>query len=69
MSDEFLFFNYLIELYASYKNKSVGDVLRIWEKNNITQKIYDSYPFYHTEAIENAFDDIDSLLETGEHAW
>lgn len=35
----------------------------------ITQKIYDSYWEYHTERIENAFEDIDSLIATGKHAW
>ena len=69
MSEEFLFFNYLVEMYASYKQKSAGEVLRSWEKHGLTQKIYDSYIYYHAEAIENAFKDIDSLMATGEHAW
>ena len=34
-----------------------------------SKKIYDNYWVYHTEAIENAFADIDSLLDTGKHAW
>lgn len=69
MSEEFLFLNYLLEMYATYKNKTVGDVLREWDKHGITQEIYDGYWGYHTERIENAFDDIDHLLATGEHAW
>lgn len=69
MSEEFLFLNYLLEKYATYKNKAVADVLKEWDQHGITQEIYDGYWGYHTERIENAFDDIDSLLATGQHAW
>jgi hypothetical protein len=31
--------------------------------------IYDGYWGYHTEAIENAYEDIDSLVATGKRAW
>lgn len=63
------FFMYLLEYYASYKNMSSGDVLKKWEENGITQKIYDNYWIYHTERIENAYMDIDSLIKTGKTAW
>lgn len=63
------FFMYLSEYYAAYKNKKTGDVLKEWEEAEITQKIYDNYWLYHTERIENAFEDIDSLLQTGKTAW
>lgn len=69
MSEEMSFFMYLVEFYAAYKNKSSGDVLKEWDEHGITEKIYDCYWGYHTEAIENAYKDIDSLLETGKHAW
>lgn len=69
MSDEMSFFIYLLEQYACYKQKSAENVLQEWDNRDITQKIYNNYWGYHTEAIENAFDDIDSLLATGEYAW
>ncbi len=69
MSEEFLFFNYLLEKYASYKKKTATEILREWDKKGITQKIYDCYWDYHSERIENAFEDIDSLMTTGKHAW
>lgn len=68
MSDEMKFFMYLTEFYAQSKNKKTADVLDLWDENGITQKIYDNYWTYHTERIENAFDDIDRLLKTKEQA-
>lgn len=69
MSKGFRFFSYLSEMHAPYKNKTAREILRQWNQHDITQKNYDNYRKYHTEAIENAFDDIDSLLATGEYAW
>lgn len=63
------FFIYLLEYYAAYKNKRSGEVFEEWEERGIIQMVYDNYWVYHTERIENAFEDIDSLLETGEYAW
>ena len=68
MTEEMAFFIYLLEQYASFKKRMTGDVLREWDEHKITQKIYDGYWGYHTERIENAFDDIDSLLFTGKSA-
>lgn len=69
MSDEMNFFLFLIERYANHKGKSTGAVLMEWDARGITQKVYDGYLEYHTERIENAFADIDSLLVNGSHAW
>lgn len=69
MTDEMQFFMYLLEYYAAYKNAKTSDVLKEWDKCGITQEIYDNYWGYHTERIENAFMDIDSLISTGEHTW
>lgn len=63
------FFMYLLEYYAAYKNKSSGETFQEWEEHGIIQKVYDNYWLYHTERIENAFEDIDSLIKTGEYAW
>ena len=69
MTEEMKFFIYLLEYYAAYKNKKTADVLNEWDKHGITSKIYNNYWGYHTESIENAYIDIDSLLQTGKHAW
>jgi hypothetical protein len=69
ISAEMEFFIYLLEQYAYARNMRTSDVLRTWDAHHITQRIYDNYWGYHTEAIENAFTDIDSLLTTGKSAW
>ena len=69
MTEEMKFFMYLLEYYASYKNRRSRDVLKEWEEKGIIQKIYDNYWIYHTERIENAYMDIDSLIATGKSAW
>ena len=66
---EFAFFAYLLESYAAQPGREAGEVLRVWDEHGVTQKIYDGYWLYHTEAIENAFADIDSLVRTGEYAY
>lgn len=67
MSKESKFFIYLIERYAEYKNTTAEKVLQQWEKENLVDFIYDMYELYHVERLENAFVDIDSLLENREH--
>lgn len=69
MSDEMDFFIYLLESYADHTGRTADEVLREWDEHGITQTIYDGYWGYHTEALENAFEDIDCLINTGEHAW
>ena len=69
MSEETKFFLYLLEYYAAHKQRKTGDVLRDWMSHDLVQTIYDGYWNYHTEQLENAYADIDSLLATGKHAW
>lgn len=64
MSKEMKFFIYLLEKYADKKNKNASDILKEWDKLNITQLIYDMYEKYHTETLENAFEDIDKIIES-----
>lgn len=54
---------YLTERYAEYKGTTSGEILSAWDAVGITEKIYSLYELYHTEAIENAFADIDRLIE------
>ncbi len=58
-----------MQLYQLERGITAGKALEEWDEYSITQKIYDGYWEYHTERIENAFEDINSLLATGEHAW
>jgi hypothetical protein len=69
MRKEFLFFAYLLESYAASKNMSTADVLKILDDKKLTDFVYDMYEMYHTESINNAFMDIDSLISTGKPAW
>lgn len=69
MCKEMDFFIYLLESYAVQKGLLSRDVLREWDGKGVTQEIYDGYWGYHTEDLQNAFEDIDSLVATGHHAW
>ena len=62
MSKPTEFFIYLIERYAAYKNTSADKILALWDKLDLTDFIYDMYEIYHCERLQNAFDDIDSLI-------
>lgn len=69
MSEEMSFFIYLLECYAAYKNRKTKDVLSEWEKKGLIKKIYDNFWLYHTERIENAYEDISNLEQSGKFAW
>ena len=62
LSNETLFFIYLLEKYAEYKGVSTVTILKTFDKTHITDHIREMYPMYHTERLENAFEDIDRLL-------
>ena len=61
MSKKMKFFVYLLEKYAEWKNENAKNILEKWDKLLVTEKIFDMYEMYHTEAIENAFEDIEHL--------
>ena len=69
MTEEMKFFLFLIERYANNYNRSTGDVLKEWDEKGLTQEIFDGYFQYHQERLENAYEDINSLVATGKHAW
>lgn len=62
MAKEMVFFIFLLEHYAEYKNTSADNVLRKWDELELTDFIYEMYERYHVERLENAFDDIDALM-------
>lgn len=63
MSKEMEFFIYLLINYSDYKNTSADKVLLQWDNLGITKLIYDMYERYHIEKIENAYADIDKLID------
>ena len=69
LSKEMDFFIFLLNHYAAYKNNSADKILNELDEKNLTDFVYSMYEMYHSEAIENAYKDIDSLLLTGKPAW
>lgn len=64
MTKEMDFFTFLMEQYAQYKNTTADKVLRKLDELNLTDYVFNMYELYHVEAIENAFADIDKLIES-----
>lgn len=62
LDKEMVFFIYLLENYAAYKNSSADKILKEWDDTGITDFIYNMYERYHSEDLQNAFIDIESLL-------
>ena len=55
MTKEMEFFTFLMEQYAHCKNTTADKVL-------LTDYVFNMYEMYHSEALENAFEDIDRLI-------
>ena len=66
---EMEFFIFLLEQYAAYKHTTGEKIFKEWSEHNLVQWIYDNYWGYHTESLENAFRDIDSMMTTGKPLW
>ena len=62
MAKEMDFFSFLMEQYAAYKGTTANKILARLEEKKQTDFVYSMYERYHTEAIENAFDDLDKIL-------
>ncbi len=69
LSEEMDFFIFLLEQYAAYKHTTGDKVLKEWDEHNLVDWINKNYWGYRTERLENAFEDIDSMLATGKPAW
>ncbi|MCF0238367.1 MAG: DUF3791 domain-containing protein [Sphaerochaetaceae bacterium] len=63
MTKEMDFFTFLLEQYAHHKNITANLVLLQLDELGLTDYIYNMYEMYHSEALENAFKDIDRLIE------
>ncbi len=62
LSNQAEFFIFLLEKYAEAKSISASEVLNMWKSLDIVDYINDMYEQYHTERIENAFEDIDRKI-------
>ena len=62
MAKEMEFFSFLMEQYAAYKGTTANKILARLEEKNLTDFVFSMYEQYHTEALQNAFDDLDKLL-------
>ncbi|MBQ9042180.1 MAG: DUF3791 domain-containing protein [Eggerthellaceae bacterium] len=69
MAKEFVFFAYLLESYSAHKGTDAAAVLKQLDDKGLTDYVYNMYDLYHSEHIENAFADLDSLIATGQPAW
>lgn len=63
MSKEMEFFTFLMEQYARYKNTTADKILQKLDELNLTDYVFNMYEMYHSEALENAYADIDKLIE------
>lgn len=63
MAKEMELLSFLMEQYATYKGTTANNILAQFEEKKLTDFVYSMYERYHTEALENAFDDIDRLLQ------
>ena len=62
MSKEIEFFTFLLEQYAAYKNTTADKILKQLDELKLTDYVINMYEMYHSEAIENAFNDLDRLI-------
>ena len=63
MTKEMEFFTFLMEHYARYKKTTADKVLHQLDELNLTDYVFNMYEMYHSEALENAFADIDKLID------
>jgi hypothetical protein len=61
-SNQIYFFAYLLEKYAEYKSLPANKILKQWDEQGLTDYINAMYEQYHTERLENAFEDIDRAI-------
>jgi len=60
ISNQSEFFIFLLEKYAEHKSLPAYKVLKRWEEQGLLDYINGMYEQYHTERLENAFEDIDN---------
>lgn len=68
MSREMEFFIFLIEQYAQNHKTTANNVLELWDNLGLSELIYNMYERYHCEVLDNAFKDIDNLIQEKQNA-
>lgn len=63
MTKEMEFFSFLLEQYAFFKKTTADKILNKLDALNLTERVFNMYEMYHSEAIENAFADIDRMIK------
>ncbi len=69
MPKEISFFAYLIEGYVQSRRLKAAEVLDALDKRGKVGFVHDMHEMCHTESLDNAFADLDSLIATGRPAW
>ncbi|MBR7121546.1 MAG: DUF3791 domain-containing protein [Lentisphaeria bacterium] len=62
LDKEMAFFIYLLENCAAHRKSSADKILKEWDEAGISDLVYNMYERYHSEDLQNAFADIESLL-------
>lgn len=62
MTKEMEFFSFLMEQYSFFKHTTADKILKKLDDLGLTERVINMYEMYHSEAIENAFKDIDRMI-------
>ena len=63
VSKEMCFFTYLLENYAVFKKQRADIIFQQLDDLNLVETIFNNYEMYHRENLNNAFSDIDLLIQ------
>lgn len=63
VSKEMCFFTYLLENYATFKKQRADIIFQQLDDLNLVETIFNNYEMYHRENLNNAFIDIDLLIQ------
>ena len=53
-----------LERMPRYKNTTADKILRQLDELKLTDYVFNMYEMYHSEALENAYADIDKLIDS-----
>lgn len=62
MSREMSFFIYLLERFAEFRGETADCTLKLLREKGLYDYAINMYELYHTENIENAFQDLNHRL-------
>lgn len=68
MSKEMEYFIWLLEHYAyDHKHTSADKVMKKLEELDLVDYVFNNYAFYHIEAVELVYEDIDNKIKEKEN--